>query len=61
VFAIPPIRTRRLDARRETAGLGRVWHRHAANFLWRSHAVWILTQMLAWPALDIGIEVCGVR
>lgn len=24
-----------------TAGLGRVWHRHAANFPWRSHAVWI--------------------
>ncbi len=28
--------------------LGRVWHRSAANFPWRSHAVWTLTQMLRW-------------
>ena len=25
-----------------------VFHRHAANFPWRSHAVWIITQMIRW-------------
>ncbi len=30
------------------SGLGRVWHRFAANFPWRSQAQWFLTQMLRW-------------
>ncbi len=25
-----------------------VFHRHAANFPWRSHALWIITQMIRW-------------
>jgi two-component system, oxyanion-binding sensor len=25
-----------------------VFHRHTANFPWRSHAVWIITQMIRW-------------
>ena len=25
-----------------------VFHRHDANFPWRSHAVWIITQMIRW-------------
>jgi len=25
-----------------------VFHRHEANFPWRSHAVWIITQMIRW-------------
>jgi NitT/TauT family transport system ATP-binding protein/nitrate/nitrite transport system substrate-binding protein len=25
-----------------------VFHRHMANFPWRSHAVWIITQMIRW-------------
>lgn len=25
-----------------------VFHRHAANFPWRSHAVWLVTQMIRW-------------
>jgi len=25
-----------------------VFHRHAASFPWRSHAVWIITQMIRW-------------
>jgi hypothetical protein len=28
-----------------------VFHRYAANYPWRSHAVWILTQMLRWGQL----------
>jgi len=35
-----------------------VFHRYAANFPWRSHAVWFLTQMLRWgqitDPLDLG-------
>jgi nitrate/nitrite transport system substrate-binding protein len=29
-----------------------VFHRYAANFPWRSHAVWFLSQMLRWGELD---------
>lgn len=29
-----------------------VFHRYAANFPWRSHAVWLLTQMYRWGHLD---------
>jgi len=25
-----------------------VFHRHGANFPWRSHAVWLITQMIRW-------------
>jgi nitrate/nitrite transport system substrate-binding protein len=35
-----------------------IYHRYAASFPWRSHAVWFLTQMRRWgqvgPAVDIG-------
>lgn len=29
-----------------------VFHRYAANFPWRSHAIWFLTQMVRWGHLD---------
>ncbi len=29
-----------------------VFHRYAANFPWRSHAVWFLSQMVRWGQLD---------
>lgn len=29
-----------------------VFHRYAAGFPWRSHAIWIMTQMLRWQQLD---------
>jgi nitrate/nitrite transport system substrate-binding protein len=32
-----------------------IYHRYAASFPWRSHAVWFLTQMLRWG--QIGLEV----
>jgi nitrate/nitrite transport system substrate-binding protein len=32
-----------------------IYHRYAASFPWRSHAVWFLTQMLRWG--QIGAEV----
>lgn len=34
-----------------------VFHRYAANFPWRSHAVWFLTQMLRWGQLDRAIDL----
>ncbi|QUD89351.1 CmpA/NrtA family ABC transporter substrate-binding protein [Phenylobacterium montanum] len=36
-----------------------IYHRYAASFPWRSHAVWFLTQMLRWG--QIGPEVDVVR
>lgn len=35
-----------------------VFHRYAANFPWRSHAVWFLSQMLRWGELD---EVANIE
>ncbi len=29
-----------------------VFHRHAAGFPWRSHALWLLGQMVRWGQLD---------
>ncbi len=34
-----------------------VFHRYHANFPWRSHAVWFLTQMLRWGQLDQSIDL----
>ena len=32
-----------------------VFYRYAATFPWRSHAVWLLTQMVRWGQLDPGV------
>jgi len=37
-----------------------VFHRYAANYPWRSHAVWFLTQMLRWGQLQRPIELQAV-
>lgn len=37
-----------------------VFHRYAANFPWRSHAVWFLTQMLRWGQLGRAIDMQAV-
>ncbi len=29
-----------------------IFHRHAANFPWRSHALWLLAQMVRWGQID---------
>ncbi|MFA9479577.1 CmpA/NrtA family ABC transporter substrate-binding protein [Phycisphaerales bacterium AB-hyl4] len=34
-----------------------VFHRHAANFPWRSHAMWTLTQMIRWGQLDPRVDM----
>jgi nitrate/nitrite transport system substrate-binding protein len=36
------------------------FHRDAANFPWRSHASWILVQMLRWGQLEKAIDVRAV-
>ena len=33
-----------------------VFHRYAANFPWRSHAVWFLSQMLRWGQIDHAVK-----
>ncbi|MGD8576655.1 MAG: ABC transporter substrate-binding protein, partial [Thiohalophilus sp.] len=33
-----------------------VFHRYAANFPWRSHAIWYLTQMVRWGQVDQAID-----
>jgi nitrate/nitrite transport system substrate-binding protein len=33
-----------------------VFHRYAANFPWRSHAVWFLSQMLRWGQIDHAVQ-----
>jgi nitrate/nitrite transport system substrate-binding protein len=33
------------------------FHRHAASFPWRSHASWILVQMLRWGQIEKAIDV----
>lgn len=37
-----------------------VFHRYAANFPWRSHAMWLLTQMLRWGQVDRAINIKAV-
>jgi ABC-type nitrate/sulfonate/bicarbonate transport system substrate-binding protein len=37
-----------------------VYHRYAASFPWRSHAVWFLTQMLRWGQIDGGVDITAV-
>lgn len=37
-----------------------VFHRHAANFPWRSHALWLLTQMLRWGQLASPVDLRAV-
>lgn len=37
-----------------------VFHRYAANFPWRSHALWFLTQMLRWGQIDRPIDMRAV-
>jgi len=34
-----------------------VFHRYAANFPWRSHAVWFLTQMLRWGQIEQPLDI----
>ncbi len=34
-----------------------VFHRHAAMFPWRSHALWFMTQMLRWGQLDKAVDL----
>lgn len=36
------------------------FHRYAANFPWRSHAVWMLCQMLRWGQIEKAIDLRGV-
>jgi nitrate/nitrite transport system substrate-binding protein len=37
-----------------------VFHRYAANFPWRSHAMWFITQMLRWGQVDHAINIKAV-
>lgn len=37
-----------------------VFSRHHANFPWRSHARWILTQMIRWGQVRSPFEICDV-
>jgi ABC-type nitrate/sulfonate/bicarbonate transport system substrate-binding protein len=34
-----------------------VFHRYAANFPWRSHAVWFLTQMIRWGQIETPLDI----
>ena len=34
-----------------------VFHRHAAGFPWRSHALWFLTQMLRWGQIEPEVDI----
>lgn len=34
-----------------------VFYRYAANFPWRSHAIWFMTQMLRWGQIDRNIDL----
>ena len=37
-----------------------IYHRYAANFPWRSHAVWFLTQMLRWGQIGAEVDIAAV-
>lgn len=34
-----------------------VFHRYAANFPWRSHAAWFITQMIRWGQIDRPVDI----
>jgi nitrate/nitrite transport system substrate-binding protein len=36
-----------------------IYHRYAASFPWRSHAVWFLTQMLRWGQIDATVDIAA--
>lgn len=36
-----------------------VFHRYAANFPWRSHAMWFITQMLRWGQLSSAVDIAA--
>ena len=38
---------------------GIVYHRYAAGFPWRSHAVWFLSQMIRWGQVSPDIDIAG--
>lgn len=37
-----------------------VFHRYAANFPWRSHAIWFLTQMIRWGQIDTVVDIKAI-
>jgi len=37
-----------------------IYHRYAASFPWRSHAVWFLTQMLRWGQIGDEVDIAAV-
>ena len=37
-----------------------VFHRYAATFPWRSHAVWLTTQMIRWRQVDADVDLSSV-
>ncbi|MBS0408620.1 MAG: ABC transporter substrate-binding protein [Proteobacteria bacterium] len=37
-----------------------IYHRYAASFPWRSHAVWFLTQMLRWGQIGDDVDIPAV-
>lgn len=37
-----------------------IYHRYAASFPWRSHAVWFLTQMLRWGQIGPDVDIPAV-
>jgi NitT/TauT family transport system ATP-binding protein/nitrate/nitrite transport system substrate-binding protein len=37
-----------------------VFHRHMANFPWRSHAVWIITQMIRWAQVREPFDILAL-
>jgi nitrate/nitrite transport system substrate-binding protein len=37
-----------------------IYHRYAASFPWRSHAVWFLTQMLRWGQIGQDVDIATV-
>ncbi|WP_431854498.1 CmpA/NrtA family ABC transporter substrate-binding protein [Azospirillum sp.] len=37
-----------------------VFHRYAATFPWRSHALWFLAQMVRWGQLPAGADLAGI-
>ncbi|MDP3173491.1 MAG: CmpA/NrtA family ABC transporter substrate-binding protein [Phenylobacterium sp.] len=36
-----------------------IYHRYAASFPWRSHAVWFLTQMLRWGQIGPDVDIAA--
>lgn len=44
------------EARRTVADFN-LFHRYAANYPWRSHAIWLITQMVRWGQLPITTDI----